>query len=106
MGALFESLTALTVRAAAEPLGAEVSHLRTQGDDHEVDLILEDLDGRLLAFEVTLAHTITDADVRHLTWFRDKFADDVADLVVVYSGPVAFRRADGVACVPLALLGA
>lgn len=43
-------------------------------------------------------------DVRHLLWLRDNLGDDVADLVVLTTGRHAYRRADGVAVVPLALL--
>lgn len=47
-----------------------------------------------------------DADVRHLLWLRDQMPDDVADLVVVTTGKYAYRRPDGVAVIPLGLLGA
>jgi hypothetical protein len=32
--------------------------------------------------------------------------DDLADAIVVNTGPVAYRRDDGIAVVPAALLGA
>jgi hypothetical protein len=43
--------------------------------------------------------------VRHLLWLRERLPDLVADLVVVTTGTTAYRRRDGVAVVPLALLG-
>lgn len=41
-GPLFESLTALTVRVAAQAAEAQVGHLRTRNGDREIDLIVED----------------------------------------------------------------
>jgi hypothetical protein len=37
---------------------------------------------------------------------RDQVGDDLRDLVILTTGPEAYRREDGVAVVPLALLGA
>lgn len=106
MGQLFESLAALTVRVAAQAAGARVLHLRYDGGRHEVDLIVEGADGQIVAIEVKLAAAIDDSDVRHLKWLRDQIPDRVAGLVVINAGRAAYRRPDGVAVVPLALLGA
>lgn len=59
----------------------------------------------MLAIEVKLSAAVADTDVRHLLWLRDKLPDTVVDLVVVNTGAAAYRRPDGVAVVPLALLG-
>jgi predicted AAA+ superfamily ATPase len=105
LGALFESLSTLTVRCLAQTLEARTSHLRTQRGEHEVDLIVEGRGGRVVAAEVKLGAGIVDADVRHLHWLRDQLGDRVKDLVVLTTGPAAYRRPDGVAVVPLGLLG-
>jgi uncharacterized protein len=105
-GALFESLVTLCVRVHAEAAGATVSHLRTHRGDHEVDLIVERDDGRVLAIEVKLGATPSDRDVRHLHWLSGRLGSDVVDMVVVTTGRSAYRRPDGIAVVPLALLGA
>lgn len=104
-GPLFESLVTLTVRVAAQAAQARVGHLRTRNGDHEIDLVIEGEGGRVLGIEVKLAATVTDADVRHLRWLREQLGNDVVDLVVVTTGKNAYRRSDGVAVVPLALLG-
>ncbi len=41
LGALFESLVALSVRVFAQAAEANVGHLRTHRGDHEIDLIAE-----------------------------------------------------------------
>ncbi|MFT4189415.1 MAG: DUF4143 domain-containing protein [Aeromicrobium sp.] len=104
-GPLFESLVTLSVRVIAQAAEARVGHLRTKNGDHEIDLVCENVDGGVVGIEVKLAAHVDDADVRHLRWLRDHLGDDVVDLMVVTTGTDAYRRADGVAVVPLALLG-
>lgn len=105
LGALFESLVTQSVRVYAQAAEAQVKHMRTYGGDREVDLIVERDDGRIVAFEVKLARTVDDDDTRHLKWLRTQIGDDLLDAVVITTGPDAYRRADGIAVVPAALLG-
>jgi uncharacterized protein len=105
LGQLFESLVTLGVRVFAQAAEASVRHLRTRNGDHEVDLIVERADHRIVAIEVKLAPTVTDADVTHLLWLREQLGEDLLDAVVISTGQYAYRRRDGVAVVPAALLG-
>lgn len=105
LGALFESLVTLSVRVFAQAAEATVGHLRTRGGRREVDLIVQRDDQRVMGVEVKLARTVSDDDVRHLKWLRDQLGDELLDAVVVTTGPEAYRRRDGVAVVPAALLG-
>jgi predicted AAA+ superfamily ATPase len=105
LGALFESLVTLSVRVYAQPHEAHVSHLRLWDGRHEVDLIVERPDGSVVGIEVKLGSAIGDHDVKHLHWLRDQLGDRLLDAVVVSTGPAAYRRADGIAVVPAALLG-
>lgn len=104
-GQLFESLLTLSVRAYAQSAEAQVRHLRTYDGRQEVDLIVERPDQRIVAIEIKLSSTVTDDDVAHLTWLRDKLGADLLDSLVVTTGPHAYRRKDGIAVVPAALLG-
>lgn len=105
VGGLFESLVALDVRVYAQAAEASVSHLRTRNGDHEVDLIVQGPAGRVLALEVKLAPTVGDKDVRHLHWLRERIGGDLLDAAVITTGPYAYRRSDGIAVIPAALLG-
>ncbi len=105
VGKLFEALVTLSVRVLAQAEVARVYHLRDHRGAYEIDLLVEGEEGQLLAIEVKLAATVTDADVRHLRWLRDQVPARIADLVVITTGTHAYRRPDGVAVVPLALLG-
>jgi uncharacterized protein len=105
LGALFESLVTLSVRVCAQLHEANVSHLRLQDGRHEVDLIVERSDGGVVAFEVKLGSAIGDRDVKHLVWLRDRLGARLLDAAVISTGPAAYRRPDGIAVVPAALLG-
>jgi len=105
LGALFESLVTLSVRVLAQLIRARVSHMRTKNGDHEIDLIVERRDGRVLAIEVKLSAVPDDQDVRHLRWLADQIGADLIDSVVVTAGAYGYRRPDGIGVVPLALLG-
>lgn len=96
LGALFESLVVRSVRTYADAVQSAVGHLRTKSTEHEIDRS---------SIEIKLRATVDDTDVRHLTWLRGQLPDRVLDTVVINTGEYAYRWADGVAVIPLALLG-
>ncbi len=79
--------------------------MRTRNGDHEVDLLVERRDGRVLAIKVKLTAAPTDNDVAHLLWLRSSIGSEFLDGLVVCTSPGAYRRGDGIAVVPAALLG-
>jgi predicted AAA+ superfamily ATPase len=104
LGALFESLVTLSVRVYAQAAEARTAHLRTWSGDREIDLIVEK--GRqIVAIEVKLGQTPDERDLRHLHWLRNELGDDLVDAIVITTGQAAYRRPDGIAVVPAALLG-
>jgi uncharacterized protein len=105
LGALFESLVTQSVRIYAGAANARVGHLRTKNGNHEIDLIVEREDRSCMAIEVKLANAVDDHDVTHLNWLHHQIGDRLIDRMIVNTGPFAYRRPDGVAVVPLALLG-
>jgi predicted AAA+ superfamily ATPase len=105
LGALFESLVALSLRVFAQAAEASVHHLRTKGGEREIDFVVTGPDRKVVAVEVKLARTVNAHDLRHLRWLSDTLGDGLADAVVVTTGPDAYRRPDGIAVIPAALLG-
>lgn len=79
--------------------------MRLHGGEREVDLIVERSDQRVVALEVKLSTTVDDAAVRSLWWLRERVGSDLVDAAVVTTGAHAYRRSDGIAVVPAALLG-
>jgi predicted AAA+ superfamily ATPase len=104
LGRLFEGLVTLSMQTYAQSAEARLRHFRDQAGSREIDLILESR-GRVVAAEVKLAATVDHADVRHLLWLRSRLGSSLADAIVVTTGERAYRRPDGIAVVPLALLG-
>lgn len=82
-----------------------MSHLRTHGGGHEVDLIVERSDGGIVALEVKLASTVDDGDLRYLRWLTERAGPRLVDAAVVTTGLEAIRRRDGIGVIPAALLG-
>ena len=99
------SLVTLSVRVYAQASRARVSHLRTHGGGHEVDLIVERADGGIVALEVKLASTVDDGDLRHLTWLAERVGPRLVDAAVITTGREAYRRRTGIGVIPATLLG-
>lgn len=106
LGGLFESLACLSVRVAAQAAECRVYHYRTKGGEREVDFIVESRDRTVVAIEAKLSAVVSRDDTRHLRWLQGQLGDRLRDAIVLSTGPAAYRDEDGVAVVPLALLGA
>ena len=105
LGALFESLVTQSVKVYAQAAEASAGHLRLKGGTHELDLVVDRGDGRVVAIEVKLSATVRDDAVKHLNWLQRTIGDDLLDRVLITTGTEAYRRGDGVAVVPAGLLG-
>jgi predicted AAA+ superfamily ATPase len=105
LGSLFESLAVQHVRTLAAANRAETFHMRTQGGDHEVDMIVSRRDGKVVAIETKLSSEVRPADVRQLNWLESEAPELVIDKVLLNTGKYAYRRKDGVAVIPLGMLG-
>jgi predicted AAA+ superfamily ATPase len=104
LGPLFEHLVTQSVMVYAQAAGAAVGHLRQRDGRHEIDLIVE-RGPRVVALEIKLVQSVSDRDVRHLTWLKSELGPGLTDMAVITTGNEAYRRRDGVAVVPAALLG-
>lgn len=103
-GRMFESLAVQSIRVYAERHMAKVMHYRDPQGRREVDLIITAPFGGTVAMEIKLATAPTMADAKHLLWLRRELGEELVAAVVVHAGPYAYEQ-DGVAFVPLALLG-
>jgi predicted AAA+ superfamily ATPase len=108
MGFLFESLVIRDLRIFSQPLDGEVSHYR-DNNGVEVDAIVQLGDGRWGAFEVKLGLGSIDEAAAKLIKF-EKLIDTKQSgapqiLAVICGTGYAYRRADGVAVIPIGTLG-
>ncbi|MDR1798954.1 MAG: DUF4143 domain-containing protein [Bifidobacteriaceae bacterium] len=106
LGRLLDTLVLCQLRpllALASP-APRVFHLRDGNGEHEIDLILEDPAGRLVAIEVKAAAAATRRDARHLAWLRDKFPDRFHRGIVFNTGPMTYPIETGIWAMPIATL--
>ncbi|MCP9860804.1 hypothetical protein KBZ33_17165, partial [Cyanobium sp. Cruz-8D1] len=106
-----QSLTALVIRdlrVLAQGLDGEVFHYR---DDYgvEVDAIVQLRDGRWGAIDIRLGQGQVEAAAEGLLRFRQQIdtgrTGEPAFLAVVCGSGYGYRRAEGIAVVPLGALG-
>jgi len=105
IGRLFEALIQLSLNVYTSVNNAKLYFVKTHKGDREVDFVIQK-DSKILAFEVKFSPAAAQDDGRHLKWFMDKVGGDCRDALIITTGSVAYRRKDGVAVVPAALLGA
>ncbi|MDR0854316.1 MAG: DUF4143 domain-containing protein [Clostridiales Family XIII bacterium] len=105
IGRLFESLVFQSLRVYAVVNDAELSYFHTRNGDREIDFILTQ-GTATIAIEVKTAPFVDDRDVRHLIWLKKQMGDKLTDAIIITTGKMAYRRPDGIAVVPAALLGA
>jgi hypothetical protein len=105
LGRLFEALVHLCLNVYAGVNNAKLYFAKTQKGDHEVDFILQK-DTKVIACEVKFSPVVAPSDGKHLRWLIDKIGTECCDAMIITAGPAAYRRNDGIAVVPAALLGA
>jgi predicted AAA+ superfamily ATPase len=108
LGLLFESLVIRDLRVLVQALDGEVFHYR---DNYgvEVDAIVQLRDGRWGAIEVKLGLLQVEAAAAGLQRFRHQIdtrrIGDPAFLAVICGSGYGYRRADGIAVLPVTALG-
>ena len=105
LGRLFESLIHLSLNTYANVNNARLFFVKTHKGDREVDFIIQK-DSKIIACEVKFSPSAGMSDGKHLKWLINKLGKDCRDAMIITAGGVAYRRADGIAVVPAALLGA
>ena len=105
IGRLFEALVRLCLNTYTGVNNAKLFFAKTYKGDHEVDFILQK-DSRVIACEVKFSPTVDISDGKHLRWFINKVGSGCRDAMIITTGGIAYRRKDGIAVVPAALLGA
>ncbi len=105
VGRLLESFIAseLQRQATWSDHGATLYHYRSQSGD-EVDMLLEDRAGRVVAVEIKLSESLSARDAKTLAYARDALGEAFARGVILYSGTRIVPMADKIFAVPLGSL--
>jgi hypothetical protein len=108
LGRVIETFVAAQLRPelAVSASRPRLHHLRTAQGRHEVDLLAELAEGRLVGIEVKAGASPTGRDARHLAWLRDELGERFARGVVLHTGPRLYRLGERIAAVPICALWA
>jgi uncharacterized protein len=106
LGRLIESYALAQLRSelaiAESPL--RLHHLRDSEGRHEVDIVAERSDGRVIAIEVKATAAPRIDDARHLLWLREKIGDRFVAGIVLHTGPRPFHHELGISFLPISTL--
>jgi predicted AAA+ superfamily ATPase len=105
LGRLFEALVYLSLNTYASVNNAKLFFVRTHKGDREIDFVIQK-DSQVIACEVKFSPGAATDDGKHLKWFMEKTGNTCVDAMIITTGGVAYRRNDGIAVVPAALLTA
>jgi predicted AAA+ superfamily ATPase len=97
-------LSQLRPEAEASDRGVTISHLRLDDGRHEIDLVAQAADGRVIGIEVKSASAPTAADARHLLWLRDELGDMFRAGIVFHTGPRPYQLDERVHALPIAAI--
>ena len=107
-GRVVETYVTAQMRVEVEASSGRVHmhRLRTQGGQHEIDLIVE-FGRRVAALEVKTSSAPSPRDARHIAWLRRHIPPDrFAGGVVFHAGPWRYPLGDEIEAVPIAALWA
>jgi uncharacterized protein len=91
------------LRADAEvsDLAPRLFRLRDANGRHEVDILAELPDGRVIGFEVKADAAPGPVDARHLRWLRESIGSRFAAGVVLHTGSRPFRLDKTISALPI-----
>ena len=107
LGRLTETFvfTELAEQASWSETAVRLSHYRDRNGP-EVDLILEDDAGRIVAIDVKASSTARPQDAKHLAALRDRFGEQFLHGVVLHLGDRTLPFGDRITALPLSALWA
>jgi uncharacterized protein len=106
LGRVLDSFVAAQLRAELSAGAVEFTmyHLRQQQGRHEVDIVVEAGDGRVIGIEVKADAAPSSHDARHLCWLRDEIGDRFVAGLVLHTGPRPFALGDRITALPICSL--
>lgn len=106
LGRLLDTFVLAQMRAdcAVSELGLRLFHIRDANGRHEVDLVAELPDGRVIGIEIKAGGSPGSGDAAHLVWLRGAVGDRFIGGVVFHTGPRAFRLDQGILALPICTL--
>ena len=106
LGRIADTFVVAQLRAELEVClpGVTMCHLRQESGTHEVDLILEAPDGRVVAIEVKAGSAPDRAESKHLEWLRDKLGEQFVCGIVFHTGRRPFKLDNRIHALPISTI--
>src|SRR5215471_2052445 len=106
LGRLLDSFVMAQLRAecTVSELSPRLFHVRDANGRHEVDMLVELGDGRVIGIEVKADSAPGPDAARHLRWLRDAIGNRFALGLVLHTGPRPFRLDESIAALPICAL--
>ncbi len=106
LGRVLDSFVVAQLRAdcVVSGLSPRLFHARDANGRHEVDIVAEFADGRVIGFEVKADAAPGPDAARHLHWLKDALGSRFAAGVVLHTGPRPWRIDDSIYAVPICAL--
>jgi predicted AAA+ superfamily ATPase len=106
LGRLLDSFVMAQLRAecTVSELSPHLFHVRDANGRHEVDILVELGDGRVIGIEVKADSAPGPDAARHLRWLRDAIGSRFALGLVLHTGPRPFRLDKSIAALPICAL--
>lgn len=106
LGRILDSFVVAQLRADGEvsELAPRLFHLRDANGRHEVDIVAELPDGRVIGIEVKADAAPGPADARHLRWLRDSIGSRFAAGIVLHTGLRPFGLDETICALPICAL--
>jgi hypothetical protein len=108
LGRVIDTLVAAQLRSecVVSVLSPRMFHLRDGNGTHEVDILIELADGRVIAIEVKADAAPDQSSAAHLRWLRDAIGSRFQLGLVMHTGPRAFRFDASILALPICALWA
>jgi hypothetical protein len=106
LGRLLDSFVMAQLRAecTVSELSPHLFHVRDANGRHEVDILVELGDGRVIGIEIKADSAPGPDAARHLRWLRDAIGNRFALGLVLHTGPRPFRLDKSIAALPICAL--
>jgi predicted AAA+ superfamily ATPase len=106
LGRVLDTFVVAQIRPEVElsPLRPRLHHLRARDGGHEVDLVAELPEDRVIGIEIKATAAPGVSDARHLIWMRDRLGERFLAGAVLHTGPRPFQLAERVFALPICAL--
>jgi uncharacterized protein len=94
----------LRAECAVSELSPRLFHVRDANGRHEVDILIEFEDDRVMGIEVKADSAPGPDSARHPRWLRDGIGSQFVLGVVLHTGPRPFRLDESIAALPVCAL--